>query len=228
MKNQSEPDWKYDTNLDDSGNSESIWMISYLDTFTLLLAFFVLITIITGKQMNLTEAEKRELTSSLKGEDHVRYPLQELLLDLNLLLESEKEAGRVIITADENELRLQFPGSSFFLSGEANVLPNGKAILEKIVGVTHRLKHYPFKIDVEGHADNRPINSSVYPSNWELSAARAANIVKSFIESGYDPKRLKASGYGDTFPLKPNEDILGNPIPENLDLNRRVVIRLYF
>ncbi len=220
--------WNQREEREDNSQFDSYWILSYLDTFTLLLAFFVIFTIITGQEIDLTDDTKNRLRSFETGMEAIIYPINDLLIDLNLMLQEDKKKSKVEFIYNEYELRLQFRGSSFFRSGEADLLPQGREIIEKIVSVTNRLKHYEFKIDVEGHADNRPINSQIYPSNWELSAARAANIVKSFIDSDFEPKSLKASGYGDSYPLKPNEDVLGNPIPENLDLNRRVVIRLYF
>ena len=65
-----------------------------------------------------------------------------------------------------------------------------------------------------------------YPTNWELSAARAINVVKFLISRGVDPSPLRAIGYADTKPREPNRDVNGRPIRENQSKNRRVAIRV--
>src|SRR3546814_3171177 len=77
-------------------------------------------------------------------------------------------------------------------------------------------------IDVEGHTDDVPIKTERFPSNWELSTARAAGVVRYFIELGLVPERLKASGYADVKPKLPNRDLYGEGIPENRAATRRI------
>jgi len=71
---------------------------------------------------------------------------------------------------------------------------------------------------VEGHTDSDPIHSDKYPSNWELSAARASQVVNYYISQGIDPERFRAIGFAHTRPKKPNTS------PENKSQNRRVEI----
>lgn len=92
---------------------------------------------------------------------------------------------------------------------------------QKQLGVIRSIGTDRFFVDVEGHTDSRPIQSSAFASNWELSAARASNIVRYFLSQGYDPKRLKASGYADTYKLVPDVDDAAAAI------NRRIVFRIY-
>jgi chemotaxis protein MotB len=81
-------------------------------------------------------------------------------------------------------------------------------------------------VSVEGHCDDNPIKNSVFPSNWELSAARAAAIVRIFERAGVPSQQLGAIGYGDTRPAFPNRDTAGRVMPDNQLLNRRVVIKV--
>ena len=87
-----------------------------------------------------------------------------------------------------------------------------------LVDLAKILRQFPNSIRVEGFTDNLPINTSVYPSNWELSAARAASVVHLLTDEGVDPKRLAAIGYGEYRP------IADNSTPEGRARNRRVVI----
>ena len=67
-----------------------------------------------------------------------------------------------------------------------------------------------------------------YNSNWELSTSRASHTIQYLIDKGVDAGRLKASGYADTKPIKPNKDAIGKPIDKNRAFNRRVVLRIYY
>ena len=78
---------------------------------------------------------------------------------------------------------------------------------------------------MEGHTSDVAINSPMYPSNWELSSARAAAMVRFFIEHGIKPQYLKAVGLADIEPKVPNSDLTGNPIAVNRERNQRVIIK---
>jgi len=96
--------------------------------------------------------------------------------------------------------------------------------LAQIADILNSMKYQNYIVEVEGHTDDVPIKTLLYPSNWELSVHRATNVVKFLIERGVSPDRLKAAGYADTKPKVPNKDEAGNPIPENREKNRRIVI----
>jgi chemotaxis protein MotB len=81
-------------------------------------------------------------------------------------------------------------------------------------------------IKVEGYTDDNPIHSGVFPSNWELSSARAGAILRIFEKLGFEPFRLMAIGFGSSRPAYPNRDSNGKAIAENQSLNRRVVIKV--
>ena len=87
-------------------------------------------------------------------------------------------------------------------------------------------KFRDYQITIEGHTDDAPISTAQFPSNWELSTARASAVVHYFLEQGIAAQKLRAAGYADTFPVAPNRDSAGKPIPENQARNRRVVIKL--
>jgi chemotaxis protein MotB len=121
----------------------------------------------------------------------------------------------------------EVPSAAFFASGSANVSVEGQKLLQAIID-DHLLKHdmQDYLITVEGHTDDAPIRTMQFPSNWELSTARAAAVVRYFIEKGVKPSRLRASGYADSLPKLPNRDSYGKAIPDNQAQNRRVVIKL--
>ena len=83
-----------------------------------------------------------------------------------------------------------------------------------------------YRITIEGHTSDVAISSAMYPSNWELSSARASRLVRLFIDQGIDPDRLRAVGYADSLPKVPNLDTGGKPIPENRARNERMVVKV--
>tara|TARA_R110002124_G_scaffold282274_2_gene457300 strand:+ start:12368 stop:12961 length:594 start_codon:yes stop_codon:yes gene_type:complete len=195
---------------------------------TLLLAFFAVLISVSYVDLNLWEQMKQGLRSEISKQENVETPLAEVKKDLEEQLASEREAGLVDITLGREGIKLFFNSSSFYESGEANLLPTGQRIIDKVTLAMNELGYYKFKVDVEGHTDNVPINTPIYPSNWELSVARASEVVKYFIKEGIEPERIKASGYADTKPLVPHVDEQGNDIAENRALNRRIVVRIYY
>jgi chemotaxis protein MotB len=120
----------------------------------------------------------------------------------------------------------EFGSAAFFASGSATLSDSGLAILGVLLGRLQSSEFAGYRITVEGHTDDEPISSPQFPSNWELSAARAAAVVRCFVEHGIPAQRLRAAGYADIRPLAPNRDAAGDPIPENQAKNRRVVIEL--
>lgn len=102
-----------------------------------------------------------------------------------------------------------------FPPGSAEIKPETYPILDKLYEI---LKDLPNPVEVEGHTDSIPISTEKFPSNWELSTARASSIVRYFIAKGINPERLKASGYADTKP------IASNATPKGRAQNRRVEV----
>lgn len=102
-----------------------------------------------------------------------------------------------------------------FPSGVATLSPEAQRVLRLLA---ETLKPFPNTIRVEGHTDNRPIKSAAFPSNWELSAARAASVVHLFTETGMDPGRLAVIGLGQYRPAQSNDTVQGR------NINRRVLL----
>ena len=121
---------------------------------------------------------------------------------------------------------LQINSAAFFGSGNAVLSEPGKAILRDVAVTLKSAEYASYRIAVEGHTDDSPINTVQFQSNWELSTARAAAVVRFFLEQAIPAARLTAAGYADTFPVAPNRTVDGAVIPENQARNRRVVIKL--
>jgi flagellar motor protein MotB len=116
--------------------------------------------------------------------------------------------------------------AAFFDSGSALLSKSGALILQKVAVRLQSDEFKDYEITVEGHTDDTPIHTLQFPSNWELSTARASAVVHYFLEHNIPAIKLRAAGYADTFPKAPNRDSNGRTIPANQVENRRVVIKL--
>ena len=121
---------------------------------------------------------------------------------------------------------LELNSAAFFDVGSAMLSEKGRAILKEVAENIKSDVYKDYQVTVEGHTDDSPIKTGQFPSNWELSTARASAVVHYFLENGMQPQRLRAAGYADTFPKVPNRDAQGNALPDNQAQNRRVVIKL--
>ncbi len=225
---------------DEPSNSMG-WMVTFSDLITLLLTFFVLLltmcSLEAGKieqfQAACTEAmgvllegkfshvEERIITSSKKRIDEKVIKTDNVLRQfagLKTILLQENEQGAVEFKELENGLSIILRDNLLFRTGHAEIYPAGKAVL-RTIGNT--VRNFEGSVLIEGHTDNVPIKTKRFPSNWELSTARAVSVVRFITEEvGVDPAKFSAVGYGDTRPKVPNDT------PTNRRRNRRVEIIL--
>lgn len=125
------------------------------------------------------------------------------------------ENGEISVNGSETWIEISLSSGLLFGSGSANLNASAAPILEEISGI---LSGYENPIHVEGFTDDIPIQSGIFPSNWELSAARSAAVVRLLSENGVDPYRLAAIGYGQYQPIASNDSAEGR------GQNRRVAL----
>jgi chemotaxis protein MotB len=143
------------------------------------------------------------------------------------IVNSLKSQGKADIEQKGDRITsLEISSAAFFDSGSAALSKAGESILRDVTVDLKSDKLKDYQITVEGHTDDTPINTSRFPSNWELSTARASAVVHFLLDQGIPALKLRAAGYADTFPKAPNRDANGNAIPENQTQNRRVVIKM--
>lgn len=136
-------------------------------------------------------------------------------------MKSEISQGQVTISELKGKLTVNMLNAILFDSGKAEVKPEGLAVLQKVVDILKNIKDKSIRI--EGHTDNIPIVGGLakrYPSNWELSAARAINVTKYLQQQGIDPSLLAAVAYGQYKPVAANDT------DEGRAKNRRIEIVL--
>lgn len=200
--------------------SEAVWMVSFSDLLTVLLAMFVM-------RFSMTTFNPDTLKKVLPGEEvqapQELSPSQKLIETLEPLLDSPSSStmdqaldlDTSIVVEPKGEGALISLGGDTFQPGSRELSPE---IILKIERVAEALLASDVSITIAGHTDNIPIHTSLYPSNWELSAARAIEVAELMQRIGIPGDRLSAVGYADTKPRADNET------PEGRRQNRRVEI----
>jgi chemotaxis protein MotB len=161
-----------------------------------------------------------EEEGNIENETWEVFPLPEVAAEEEIedsinALDSELDIG---VTHTKEGIVITLENTILFESAVAEINPGAFPVLDKIAAI---IKKTSKPIRVEGHTDDDPISTEMFPSNWELSTARAVNVVKYFVESGkIPPERLSAVGYGEAKPLFPNDT------SEHKAGNRRVEIVL--
>ncbi|HMM22706.1 MAG TPA: OmpA family protein [Selenomonadales bacterium] len=211
------------------------WLLTYADLITLMMAFFVIMYAMSKADVAKFNALKATLAVAFKTDgdrssivfDHQgTQPIeqaisrdsaketedfQDIIRNIQANIKDPKAVGFVI---DERGLTIRFMDSVLFDLGRADLRGDANGLLDS---VGNALKNNARYVRVEGHADNLPINTLQFPSNWELSSARSIAVTRYLIEKhGMDPHRMSSLGYGEYRPLYPNTT------EENRAKNRRV------
>lgn len=227
------------------------WLMTYADMITLLLCFFAVFLSVSVPRKEAFDAARETVLERFADPQTLmegKFPVPPgtsqsggmndklpSIIDRYHTSDSEStEAGFDGPQTPQEEkpegdrlITMEMPSAAFFDSGSATLSREGRGLLSELVNAELKSgKFDDYTITVEGHTDNVPINTAQFPSNWELSTARAAAVVRYFIEQGIAPNRLRAAGYADSLPKEPNKDATGILIPENQRQNRRVVIKL--
>lgn len=147
--------------------------------------------------------------------DSINLELEEIIQDLEgSLAESDMGSWVEIGTPLDGRLTLKVNAAVMFDPGSVAIRRSMMPLLDSILEVV--LENPGFKLEVQGHTDDTPVDTDRFPSNWELSALRATAVLRFLIEGGLTPQRVVASGYGDSIPLLPNTS------EENRTANRRI------
>ena len=126
------------------------------------------------------------------------------------------DGGQLTVSIEKGRIVINLPDNVLFATGHSNVNQEGQEALKQIAAVLKEFSDRSFQ--VEGHTDNIPMKSARYPSNWELSTARALNVVHLMVQEGVDAKNISAAGFGEFQPRADNEE------KEGRALNRRIEI----
>ncbi len=196
------------------------WLLTYADLITLLLAFFIVMYSMSkvdakkfGKMREALSGVLRGGTVAIKKGDQMGALTGSGVLSVGNLkslgenikkgAEGIGEGKLVSVEVSERGLVIHIMESALFKSGSAFLEPKAQAILDLIA---LQIKDMPNHIRIEGHTDNRPINTAKYPSNWELSSDRATQVVRYLTDQHkFDSKRISALGFGEFRPIATND-----------------------
>ena len=213
------------------GNSKDYinrWVISYADFVTMLLALFIVMYAISAndtkhlsmalkKTFNVEQIKEEESIVAQNAKTKTATVEADTTEELyNNFKDKFADDTSLSVVKEKRGIIIRINDTMLFDEGSAIIKTEAKSTLEKIAS---ELKEKENPIIIEGHTDSTPIKNEKYPSNWELSTARATNIIKYLTESGLiSPKRLSAVGYGEYMPVSENIS------PEGRAKNRRVDI----
>ncbi len=208
------------------------WLLTYADLITLLLIFFIVLYTISKQDVAKFEQIAESLNSALTGSKEIigdsagpsmipgfhgfNLPvtdtvedeqeedmMEEIKRKVQELVKREGLQASISVTREERGVVVRIVDHVLFRSGYADLTPQADRILKAIGKIL--LINKDQYIRIEGHTDNIPISNHRFPSNWELSAARATNVLRLFAEkSGIDQRLLSGVGYGEFRPIADN------------------------
>ncbi len=228
------------------GGGAPEWMATFADLVTLLMCFFVLLFAMSTTQQETFKELVESLRSALgvqsvpetgtregltmhavpseEPSDNQRIDelggmvekeIQEIASEVREMILFNKLGGLVNVSESEAGVVITLSDLLLFSAGDASLSEQGADILKKVTAVLAQLAYH---VKVKGHTDTSPISTGRYPSNWELSASRAAAVVKLLVASGLDPGLISAEGYAQYRPIATNDTEKGRA------RNRRVEI----
>jgi len=201
-------------------DDDTSWLIPYVDVISLLLAFLIL-----ALAMSKVSLHRFELMSAALHKQSAPPSLDALKEKIDQMIASRGLAGQITTALDDEGLRMDLQSALLFESGQADITTVGRAAIERMVSLVPTIDDR-YQIAIEGHTDDVPIHTTRFDSNWDLSSARAINVLKAFTAAGISPQRLSAQGYADTRPALP---VSGDAAAQAhaRSANRRVVIRIH-
>ncbi len=212
---------------DEGGAHGGSWKIALADMMTVLMAFFLVMWL-----ASIVEPEKRaQLADALMNMGKKPEPIPEessgpppekrsIIEELKPITAREikgvlKDSQNVEVEETPEYIRITLKSDHFFESGRATITDRVREELEKLAELMAGQRH---PITITGYTDNVPIHTLQFPSNWELSAARAATVARVFIDMDVDRRLITVQGRADNEPVAPNDTKFGRA------MNRRVVI----
>jgi len=196
-------------------------MATFSDMATLLMTFFILLLSMASmdkrkikvalgslqgslgvlKEGNKTEMSQEDILSRLSFVQNVRSVQKKVSQSIKEYVKSAQMSNVVTVADTQKGVSVRILDKLLFEPGSAEVMDQAKPLLDKLAAV---IDESPFNIMVEGHTDDIPISTALYPSNWELSTARAVAVVKYFMSKQVSPQVLSAAGYAENHPVTPN------------------------
>ncbi|MCH8842176.1 MAG: OmpA family protein [SAR324 cluster bacterium] len=191
------------------------WIYSYGDMVTLLLTFFILLFSFCKVDVEKFKSVAESFKPTPPGTPFFLEGKESVLEGVAAAVETTELSDEVYVTIDERGVVVAFKDSALFEPASARILPRGQKTLDRFARLLYGL---PNDVTIEGHTDDQPIKTAQFPSNWELSAARAGSVARFFEDNGVKGQRMEVIGRG---PYNPR---FANDTPAKRSLNRRVEV----
>lgn len=230
----------------DGSEGSPAWMTTFADMVTLLMCFFVLLFAMSTTQQETYKELVQSLRSALGAQTipeagtreglqmhavpseeptettqidelggMIQKEMDEIISEVRELVMFNKLGGMVSVTQTDTGVVITMTDMLLFKKGGVSLAPKGIDILEKVAFV---LAKFAYHIKIRGHTDSQPMRSVMFPSNWELSSARAGAVVRLLVQYGVNPNLVSAEGYAGFHPVATNDT------EEGRSQNRRVEI----
>ena len=221
------------------------WVVTFADLVTLLMVFFILLFAMGSIEDEKWRLVKESLRSALGSESipeegtrqgldvisaklreesidavdevgaMVAKEIEEIASEVEEFVYKNKLAGQIQVSSDERGAIITVSDIVLFSPGTAKMSLKGSQVIKQVFEL---LNQFNYKVKIEGHTDDSPIHTERFPSNWELSASRAAEVARMFVESGFSPENLSIEGLAQFRPKVPNTSQI------NRTTNRRIEI----
>ncbi len=223
---------EFNQDAEDDEPTAPFWMATFSDMMTLLLTFFVMIVAMSEVEVKKFEEalsyfkgstgllQHETITPTMRRQSSLDAKTRrqaEAFEEVQRYLEEQGLTDDVSVSLTEAGLRVIVTDSVMFRSGAADLIDPSRQLLATLAEL---LREHVAAVTVEGHTDDRPIQTVRYPSNWELSAARAASVVRFLLDlpDALPPAQCTALGHGEHRPLVPNDTAAGRARNRRVDI----------
>ena len=172
---------------------------------------------VPAAQFRAIETLPRRIGRPTELQRKQREQMRDMARDLLKALDPLVREGQVKVTQTNRGIAVEISASALFAAGQAQLRPDSSRSLQQVARVLSTTEK---ALQIEGYSDNTPIGTAQFPSNWELSAARASSVARLFIDNGVVEQRLSVIGYG------PNRAVASNDTAEGRARNRRVTVMI--
>ncbi len=197
------------------GEERVEWIYTYGDMVTLLLCFFVLLFAMSKSDEEKFKAVSASFRGGPPASPFMFTGAASPMENLEAAVKKSEIAEVTDITIGDEGIAVSFSDTAMFESGSAQPTRKGVDMIEKFASI---LYHVPNKVIIEGHTDNVPIKSKIFPTNWVLSGARSGSVASLLEKFGIKSYRMEIKGFGSTKPKVSNDS------PALRSLNRRIDI----
>lgn len=214
---------------EDSDIDTNAWLATYGDMITLLMCFFVIFFSISEVNIALFEDLKNGFESDITNKE-TKSPISLLAKQLDSIYDNPVDDNLdVEVDLINRGINIKLASNDLFRSGDAQLSRSGRKTVDDISNsLLSIVERYNLTCDIEGHTDDTPIRSYKFPSNWELSASRAANVLRQMIDSGIPKEQSRAIGFADIKPIIEPRDSTGSLVKGARAINRRVEIVIHY